>query len=180
MNAEQINLGSLQVAAATPEMIVGLMACLILLVALYIKEESSSGFSYILSIATLLFTALIIALNFSTEPVSAFNGMFVDDPMADLLKIAICLITAGVMVYSRQYNIDRGLFQSEYYVLGLFGVAGMMVMASASHLLTIYLGLELMSLCLYAMIAFYRDDKLATESAMKYFVLGALAYSVLL
>jgi len=180
MNAEQINLGSLQVAAATPEMIVGLMACLILVGALYIKEESSSGFSYILSIATLLFTALIIALNFSTEPVSAFNGMFVDDPMADLLKIAICLITAGVMVYSRQYNIDRGLFQSEYYVLGLFGVAGMMVMASASHLLTIYLGLELMSLCLYAMIAFYRDDKLATESAMKYFVLGALASSVLL
>ncbi len=180
MNAEQINLGSLQVAAATPEIIVGLMACLILVVALYIKEESSSGFSYVLSIATLLCTALVIALDFSTEPVSAFNGMFVDDPMADLLKIAICLITSGVMVYSRQYNIDRGIFQGEYYVLGLFGVAGMMVMASASHLLTIYLGLELMSLCLYAMIAFYRDDKLATESAMKYFVLGALASSILL
>ena len=180
MNDEIINLDSLQAAAATPEMILGLMACLILVVALYIKKESASGFSYVLSIATLLGTALVIALNFSTEPVSAFNGMFVDDPMADLLKITMCLITAGVFVYSRQYNLDRGIFQGEYYVLGLFGVAGMMVMASASHLLTIYLGLELMSLCLYAMIAFYRDDKLATESAMKYFVLGALASSVLL
>ncbi len=180
MNNEMINLESLQASAATPEMILGLMACLILVVALYIKKESASGFSYVLSIATLLGTALVIALNFSTEPVSAFNGMFVDDPMADLLKIAMCLISAGIFVYSRQYNLDRGIYQGEYYVLGLFGVAGMMVMASASHLLTIYLGLELMSLCLYAMIAFYRDDKLATEAAMKYFVLGALASSVLL
>jgi NADH-quinone oxidoreductase subunit N len=144
------------------------------------KKEAGHKFSYVLSIATLVFVAVQIMTNFSTDATIAFNNMFIDDPMADLLKIAICLISAAVFVYSRQYNQDRDIFKGEYYVLGLFGVAGMMVMASANHLLTLYLGLELMSLCLYAMIAFYRDDKLAVESAMKYFVLGALASSVLL
>lgn len=170
----------LKAAAATPEMIIAFMACLILVAALYMKKEAGHKFSYVLSIATLVFVAVQIMTNFSTEATIAFNNMFIDDPMADLLKIAICLISAAVFVYSRQYNQDRDIFKGEYYVLGLFGVAGMMVMASANHLLTLYLGLELMSLCLYAMIAFYRDDKLAVESAMKYFVLGALASSVLL
>lgn len=171
---------SLQAAAATPEMIVAFMACLILVAALYMKKEAGHKFSYALSVATLVFVAIQIMMNFSVSGSTAFNNMFVDDPMADLLKVAICLISAGVFVYSRQYNQDRNIFKGEYYVLGLFGVTGMMVMASANHLLTLYLGLELMSLCLYAMIAFYRDDKLAVESAMKYFVLGALASSILL
>ena len=170
----------LKAASATPEMIVAFMACLILVAALYMKKQAANVFSYVLSIVTLLFVAVQIMLNFSVDASTAFNNMFIDDPMADLLKIFICLISAGVFVYSRQYNQDRDIFKSEYYVLGLFGVAGMMVMSSANHLLTLYLGLELMSLCLYAMIAFYRDDKLAVEAAMKYFVLGALASAILL
>ncbi len=175
-----MNLHTLQAALATPEMIVGFMACLVLVAPLYMQKETGIRLAYVLSIVTLVFTAAYVAMNFSTGPVAAMNNMFMDDPMADLLKIAICLISTGVFIYSRRYNQDRDLDKPEYYVLGLFGVAGMMVMASANHLLTLYLGLELMSLCLYAMIAFYRDDKLAVESAMKYFVLGALASSVLL
>ncbi|MGI9291056.1 MAG: NADH-quinone oxidoreductase subunit NuoN [Gammaproteobacteria bacterium] len=171
---------TLKVAAATPEMIVAFMACLILVAALYMKKDAGHKFSYVLSVVTLVFVAIQTMMNFSQTGSTAFNNMFVDDPMADLLKIAICLISAGAFIYSRQYNLDRDLFKGEYYVLGLFGVTGMMVMASANHLLTLYLGLELMSLCLYAMIAFYRDDKLAVESATKYFVLGALASSILL
>lgn len=175
-----MNLQTLQAALATPEIIVGFMASLILVAPLYMQKETGIRLAYVLSIVTLIFTAAYVAMNFSTGPVAAMNNMFIDDPMADLLKITICLISAGVFIYSRRYNQDRDLDKAEYYVLGLFGVAGMMVMASANHLLTLYLGLELMSLCLYAMIAFYRDDKLAVESAMKYFVLGALASSVLL
>jgi len=171
---------ALKAAAAAPEMIVAFMACLILVAALYMKKEAGHRFSYGLSVVTLVFVAIQIMMNFSETGTTALNNMFVDDPMADLLKIAICLISAGAFVYSRQYNQDRGIFKGEYYVLGMFGVTGMMVMASANHLLTLYLGLELMSLCLYAMIAFYRDDKLAVEAAMKYFVLGALASSILL
>jgi len=171
---------SLNAAAALPEIFIVLAACAILLIGVYSKNEDGDTLCYWLSIATLLITALLIGMNFSTSTATAFNNMFIDDPMADLLKIAICLLSAGAFVYSRQYNRDRGIFKSEYYVLGLFAVSGMMVMSSANHLLTLYLGLELMSLCLYAMIAFYRDDKLAVEAAMKYFVLGALASSMLL
>lgn len=175
-----MNLHTLKAALATPEMIVGFMACLILVAPLYMRRETGIRLAYSLSILTLVLAAAHVAMHFSTGPVAGFNNMFIDDPMSDLLKITICLVTAGVFVYSRRYNRDRGLDSAEYYVLGLFGVTGMMVMASANHLLTLYLGLELMSLCLYAMIAFYRDDKLAVESAMKYFVLGALASSILL
>ena len=170
----------LKAAAATPEMFVAFMACLILVLGLYLREEIAHRVSYSMSIGTMLATAVLIIFSFNDVSVTAFNNMFVDDSLADLLKIFICLISAGVFVYSRRYNEDRDLFKGEYYVLGLFGVAGMMVMSSANHLLTMYLGLELMSLCMYAMIAFYRDDKLAVESAMKYFVLGALASSILL
>jgi NADH-quinone oxidoreductase subunit N len=106
--------------------------------------------------------------------------MFVRDGLADLLKLAIYAVGSGVFVYSREYLRARGLDRGEYFVLGLFGVLGMMVMVSAGHFLTLYLGLELLSLSLYAMIAFQRDSATATEAAMKYFVLGALASGMLL
>lgn len=170
----------LQAASATPEMLVAFMACLILVGGLYLPAQTAHRLSYLLSVITLIVAAILIALNFNDRSVAAFNNMFIDDSLAALLKIFICVISAGVFIYSRRYNCERDLFKSEYYVLGLFGVTGMMIMSSANHLLTMYLGLELMSLCLYAMIAFYRDDKLAVEAAMKYFVLGALASSILL
>ncbi len=175
-----MNLQTLNPALALPEIFIAFMASVILMAGLFLKPARRQEICFWLSVGSLLVTAALIVGNFSTRSVTAFNGLFVDDPMSDLLKVAICILSAAIFVYSRQYNRQRGIFQNEYYVLGLFSVCGMMVMASANHLLTLYLGLELMSLCLYSMIAFYRDDVLAVESAMKYFVLGALASSILL
>ena len=175
-----MNLQSLQTALALPEIFVASMASAILLLGLFINQDRNDIVCFWLSVFTLLATCVLIVSDFAAQSAFAFNGLFVDDPMGDLLKVAICLLSATVFIYSRQYNQDRNIFKNEYYVLGLFAVCGMMVMASANHLLTLYLGLELMSLCLYSMIAFFRDDKLAVEAAMKYFVLGALASSVLL
>ena len=87
---------------------------------------------------------------------------------------------SAALVYSRQYLLDRGLLRGEFVTLLLFSLLGMMVMISANSFLTLYLGLELMSLCLYALVALNRDSPLATEAAMKYFVLGALSSGLLL
>ncbi len=175
-----MTLQSLQTALALPEIFVAAMASAILILGLFINKDRNDIVCFWLSVFTLIATCVLIISDFATQTAFAFNGLFVDDPMGDLLKVAICLLSATIFIYSRQYNQDRNIFSNEYYVLGLFAVCGMMVMASANHLLTLYLGLELMSLCLYSMIAFFRDDKLAVEAAMKYFVLGALASSILL
>jgi NADH-quinone oxidoreductase subunit N len=135
--------------------------------------------SYALAQATLVGAALLTLVGANTAGVF-FNGMFVADPLSVLLKLAIYLLTFFVFAYSREYLHQRDMLRSEYFVLGLFGVVGMMVMVSASHLLTLYLGIELLSLSLYAMVAFQRDSVTATEAAMKYFVLGAMASGMLL
>jgi NADH-quinone oxidoreductase subunit N len=116
------------------------------------------------------------------EPVVVhlFNNMFVDDLMSDVLKLLSYLTVSMVLVYSRSYLILRGLFTGEFMVLTLFALLGMMVMISASHFITLYIGLELLSLSLYAMVALQRDSATATEAAMKYFILGALASGLLL
>jgi NADH-quinone oxidoreductase subunit N len=106
--------------------------------------------------------------------------MFVADGMASVLKLLAVGAVAVCLVYSRRYLQDRGLFKGEYFVLALFALLGMMVMISANHFLVLYLGLELMSLCLYAMVALNRDSAASTEAAMKYFILGALASGLLL
>jgi NADH-quinone oxidoreductase subunit N len=107
--------------------------------------------------------------------------MFVDDLMADLLKLFLYMTVIVVLFYSRAYVLDRDVMnKGEYYVLALFATLGMMVMISANHFVTIYLGLELLSLSLYAMVAMNRDSVVSTEAAMKYFVLGALASGLLL
>jgi len=109
-----------------------------------------------------------------------FSGSIVRDAMGDVLKIAILLITTMVFLYSKEYQQERDLYRGEYFVLGLFGVLGMMILVSAHSFLTLYLGLELMSLSMYAMVALQRDSARASEAAMKYFVLGALASGMLL
>jgi len=106
--------------------------------------------------------------------------MFVDDAMADALKLMIVLAVSVLLVYSRRYLQARDMYRGEFYTLTLFSVLGMMVMVSANHFITLYLGLELLSLSLYAMIALQRDSAVATEAAMKYFILGALASGMLL
>lgn len=164
---------------AIPEMVMLAMTCLVLVVDLFLPQEKQ-GFTLLLTIATLLLTTLAI---FAVAPVgslSTFGGSFVLDQLAITLKIAICLITAVVFIYSRDYLSDHGIYKGEYYVLGLFAVLGMMIMTSAHSFLLLYLGLELLSLSLYAMIAFNRKSTQASEAAMKYFVLGAMASGLLL
>jgi NADH-quinone oxidoreductase subunit N len=162
-----------------PEIFVLSMACVILLLDLFL-QDSERVISYWLTQLTLLFAAVItLALN-KGQTELVFYGTYIADPMGAALKVSIYLVTALAFVYSRHYLSDRNLFKGEYYVLGLFGMLGMMIMVSAHSLLTIYLGLELLSLSLYAMVAFNRDASPCSEAAMKYFVLGALASGMLL
>ena len=162
-----------------PEIFICAMAGFILVLDLYLKPERRS-IAYGLSLLALLGGAWLVWSDFSTASVTAMNGMFIDDMFSDVIKIAVCLLSLLVFVYSREYIKARKYFQSEYFVLGLFAVVGMMVMASANNFLVLYLGLELLSLCLYTMVAFQRDSAIATEAAMKYFVLGALGSAMLL
>lgn len=162
-----------------PEIFVLAMACGILVLDLFLTDRNRV-LTYWLTQATLLGAFLITLNGGAGESQHAFGGTFISDPMADGLKLFIYLVTAAAFAYARPYLIARGLFKGEYYVLGLFGMLGMMVMVSASHFLTLYLGLELLSLSLYAMVAFNRDSYPCSEAAMKYFVLGALASGMLL
>ena len=164
---------------ALPEIFVLTMACVILIVDLFLTDRTRV-ITYLMSLATLVGAALLTYSLHSEQPVLTFSGTFISDSMADVLKFFVYLSTAVVFVYSRQYLIERQLFKGEFYTLGLFGVLGMMVMISAHNFLTIYLGLELLSLSLYAMVALQRDSAVASEAAMKFFILGALSSGLLL
>ncbi|HUX31776.1 MAG TPA: NADH-quinone oxidoreductase subunit NuoN [Thiobacillus sp.] len=168
-----------QFAPALPEIFVLAMVSLILVIDAAV-DDSKRYVAYVLSLATLAGAAFLTANDFSTMPVLALGGLFIDDPLSDVLKLCLYLTVAVVLVYSRDYLRVRGLYKGEFFVLALFALLGMMVMVSASHFLTLYLGLELLSLSLYAMVALQRDSGVASEAAMKYFVLGALASGMLL
>ncbi|MDP1523013.1 MAG: NADH-quinone oxidoreductase subunit NuoN [Methylotenera sp.] len=164
---------------ALPEIVIVCMAMFILLADLFLKSSNRIAI-YVLAQVTLLVAAY---LTFSTHTPSvgyAFTGTFVDDAMADVLKLMIYLGTSLIFVYSRQYIQLREMYRGEFYALVLFSVVGMMIMVSGQNMLTLYVGLELLSLSLYALVALDRDNARATEAAMKYFVLGALASGMLL
>jgi len=157
-------------------------ASVILLVDLFLPERLRH-LTYALAQLALLISAgatLAVILIAGSDPAYTFNGMFISDAMANALKLCAYIAMSVCLVYSRAYLADRGMFRGEFYVLALFALLGIMVMISANHFLTLYLGLELMSLCLYALIAMNRDSAVATEAAMKYFILGALASGLLL
>ncbi len=166
-------------APVLPEIFVLAMVSLILVVDAAV-DDGKRYLAYVLSLVTLAGAAFLTVHDFSRLTVLALGGLFVDDPCSDVMKLFLYLSTAVVLVYSREYLRVRGLYKGEFYVLALFALLGMMVMVSASHFLTLYLGLELLSLSLYAMVALQRDSSVATEAAMKYFVLGALASGMLL
>ncbi len=168
-----------QLPLALPEIIMLCMASIVLIVDLFLNDKTRGG-TYILSQFTLVALAIITIMTFSKQDTIAFHGTFIRDGMGDLLKIFIYIATFAVFLYSKSYLKARDIYKGEYYVLGLFGVLGMMIMVSAQSFLTIYLGLELLSLCMYAMVALQRDSIIASESAMKYFVLGAIASGMLL
>ena len=164
---------------AYPELFLLFMVCVILLADLFVSDERRIV-TYALTQFALAGAIAITWLTLRIEPAYTFSGMFVDDVMSDVLKLLVYLGVMGILVYSRPYLAARGMFRGEFFVLTLFSTIGMMVMISANHLLTLYLGLELMTLSLYAMVALQRDSATATEAAMKYFVLGALASGMLL
>ena len=164
---------------AAPEIFLLGMVSAILLIDLFLPD-SRRVWTYALSQVALIATVVMIFVMGGDEVAYTFNGMFVDDPMSDVLKISVCLSVAVMLAYSRRYIALRGMFRGEFFVLSLFATLGMMVMISANHFLVLYLGLELMSLSLYAMVALPRDSGTSTEAAMKYFVLGALSSGMLL
>lgn len=174
-----MNAISFDLMTALPEIVVLTMAMLILLLDLFLKP-SSRFLIYVLSQLTLVAAASITLLTHSTVIEYAFNGMFVDDALADILKLGIYLATSVTLIYTRSYITLRGMFRGEFYALVLFSTLGMMIMVSGQHFLTLYIGLELLSLSLYALVALDRDNASSTEAAMKYFVLGALASGMLL
>jgi NADH-quinone oxidoreductase subunit N len=155
------------------------MACLVLLIDLFLTEHSRAV-TYLLSQVALVGAAVLTLGMMDTQTGLAFNGMFIRDGMSDLLKAFVYLAVFVVFLYARPYLRDRGMLKGEFYLLGLFATLGMMVLISAASLLTVYLGLELLSLSLYAMVAMNRQSPMASEAAMKYFVLGAMASGMLL
>jgi NADH-quinone oxidoreductase subunit N len=170
----------LDLLPASAEIFLVLMACVILVVDLFVKSTTRTT-TFALSLLALVGCTLL-TLGTSTGEISyTFSNMFVSDLMGSLLKLLLYVTVFIVLVYSRSYLLARPqMARGEYYVLALLATVGMMVMISANHFLTIYLGLELLSLSLYAMVAMNRDSAVATEAAMKYFVLGALASGLLL
>ena len=163
---------------ALPEMVMLAMACVVLLFVAFTGNKKIN-WSYGLSQLSLFLVLLTVLLSWG-ESGTTFSETYVKDGLSDILKVAICLINMCVLLYSVEYLRVRQLLQGEFYVLALFATLGMLILVSANHFLTLYLGLELLSLCLYAMVAMHRDSVMATEAAMKYFILGAIASGMLL
>lgn len=166
-------------APASTEIFMLIMVCVVMLADLTVGENKRY-LAYLLTQVSLLGCAVLTYVSFSSESVQTFHGMYIDDAMGDILKLMIFGTVSAVLVYSYAYITDRDMLRGEFFSLILFATLGMMVMISASHFLTLYIGLELLSLSLYALVALRRDSIIATEAAMKFFVLGALASGFLL
>ena len=163
---------------AAPEIFLLIAGCAVLMVDLFLSDRTR-WVGYLLTLASIAVTAYLVASG-SGATTYTFSDMFVRDPMADVLKFFVCVAVGAILIYGRAYVGARGMYRGELFVLALFATLGMMVMISASHLLMLYLGLELLSLSLYSMVALQRDSRPAVEAAMKYFILGALASGLLL
>src|SRR5450631_2545944 len=175
-SVSQFNAG---LSYATPEIYLGLAACAILMLDLLLND-AQRRWTGVLAVISLVITAVLAAVQPVSVKFVGLGGLFELDRMAVVLKVVTLLTVAVVFVYSTDYLQRRAILKGEYYVLGLFATLGAMVLISAGSLITLYLGLELMSLCLYAMVAFDRDSVIAAESAIKYFVLGSMASGTLL
>jgi NADH-quinone oxidoreductase subunit N len=168
---------------AAPELLVLLMACVIMCVDLFLREERR-GILHMLGMLTLVFAA-IITLRLETgvsreAPLFAFNEMFVRDAMGDVLKLFAYGTLALVFIYAKHFLRSYRLFRADFYTLSLFALLGVMLLISANSMVMVYLGLELTSLASYALVAFNRESGRGSEAAMKYFVLGSMASGLLL
>ncbi len=164
---------------ATPEIVLLALACVVLIVDV-LQKTGSRMLTYTLTQLTLLVTLISVFMTRADKNILTFSDTYIQDQMGFYLKVFILIITMIAMVYSRDYLRQRKMERGEYYLLSLFATLGMLIMVSAYSLLNIYLGLELLSLSLYAMVAFDRNSARASEAAMKYFVLGAIASGMLL
>ncbi|MHB0921751.1 MAG: NADH-quinone oxidoreductase subunit NuoN [Thiomonas delicata] len=166
--------------AVYPEIFLLIMACVVMLADLFFKG-AEHRVAYGLTLFTLLVLLVLNAAYYMAGfDLFAMDRMVIVDPMAMLLKLFTTAATGMSLIYARRYALDRGMWGGELFSLALFALLGQFVMISGNNLLVIYLGLELLSLALYALVALRRDSALATEAAMKYFVLGALASGFLL
>ncbi len=173
-------MATLNYLAALPEIVLLIAASVILIADLFIPDDRRNV-TYAMSMLALVLVAAVI-LTFPGRDVVmyAFGGMYVADPMTNVLKLFSVLAIGFMLVYAQGYARDRGMWKGELFTLTLFALLGIMLMISANNLLVIYLGLELQALSLYALVALRRDDARSSEAAMKYFVLGALASGFLL
>ncbi|MBV8635738.1 MAG: NADH-quinone oxidoreductase subunit NuoN, partial [Burkholderiaceae bacterium] len=176
----------MNLTSAYPELFLVLAASAILLIDMFMPD-SKRAVTHYLSILTLIVCAVLSYKQYQTGTTGyLFRNMFVSDSMSDLLKLFSYLATGLTLLYSRRYAADRGMLGGktglggEFYVLALFSLLGQMIMISGNNFLVIYLGLELMSLSLYALVALRRDYMPSIEASMKYFILGALASGFLL
>ena len=177
MNTATFSLSTL--SPAIPEIALTLCVLALLVIDAFLREEDRHV-TYWLAILSLVGTAALTAYSAGRPTLVTFQGMFVADLMSQVLKVAALLTVAATLVLGRTYLAVRGLLTGEFICLAVFSTLGMMVMISAHHFLTLYLGLELMALAQYAMVALQRDSVRATEAGMKYFVLGALSSGLLL
>ncbi|MCE0722298.1 MULTISPECIES: NADH-quinone oxidoreductase subunit NuoN [Legionella] len=164
---------------ALPEIILLTAACIALLADLFLRDRCKS-IAYFISCIGLVLAAVVSFLYIGTFKVITLNGLFISDDIANLMKFFIYLSVLLSFIYSRNYIDERQMPAGDYYILGMFSTLGMMFLVSAHSLLTIFLGLELLSLPLYAMTAIRRTDGDASEAAMKYFVMGSIASAMLL
>ena len=165
--------------AAAPEIILLGLICVVMIADLFVQDRERNT-TFWLSMASLAVVAVALYMTTPSEPIVAFYGAYVSDPFSQILKLATVLFVGVSFLYARDYLIVNGLNKGEYYLLGLFGLLGMMIMMSAHSLLTMYLGLETLALSMYALVAIDRNNVTSAESAMKYFVLGAIASGALL
>jgi len=178
MNATSITWSSL--APAIGEIWLAFAICALLLVEAF-GGDRRRGFMSTLTLAAIAIgAALQVAYGSVGGRVTLFNGMFVADELAYVLKLVGYVVVAVALLYSRTYLEQRRILRGEYYVLALTALLGIFVLISANSLLTVYIGVELLALSVYAMVAFDRDNDVAAEAAMKYFVLGAIASGALI
>jgi NADH-quinone oxidoreductase subunit N len=172
-----------QMILAAPEFWVLAMACVIMIVDLFLREERR-GIIHMLAMLTVIFAAIITLrgnyLVDGVRSVTAFSESFIRDPMGDVLKVFSFVIMGLIFIYSKFYLRSFNMFRADFFTLSLFALLGVMLLISANSMLMIYLGLELISLSVYALVAFNRDSGRGTEAAMKYFVLGSMASGMLL
>ena len=167
-------------APALPEIYLTLMICVVLMVDVFAGHKRR-GLTATFTLLTLAVGAALTAMyGHVSERATLFDGLYVADELAWVLKLLGFLFVAFALLYSRSYLEWRGLLRGEYFVLALTALLGVFVLASANSLLTVYVGVELLALSVYAMVAFDRENGIAAEAAMKYFVLGAIASGTLL